>query len=163
MIRALTADDLTAYRGLWLHGLSEDPFAFLLTADEAVATRDSALAAKLTAGEVIGAFRGGHLLAFVAFRRGGPERLRHMADIGPLYVHPSARRRGLAQALMTEAIKVAAALGVLQLELCVDAQNLGARKLYEACGFQKIGLRPRSVIVNGVPRDDLLMLKTLDA
>jgi len=107
MIRALTPGDLDAYRGLWLHGLSADPSAFLLTAAEAVATPDSALVAKLSAGEVIGAFDSETLVGFVALRRGGPSRMRHMADLGPLYVHPSARRRGLARALLDAAVEAA--------------------------------------------------------
>ncbi|SMP18480.1 GNAT family N-acetyltransferase [Shimia sagamensis] len=163
MIRALTAGNLNAYRSLWLHGLSADPSAFLLTAAEAVATADSALVAKLSAGEVIGAFDSEALVGFVALRRGGPERMRHMADVGPLYVHPSARRRGLARALLDAAVDAALQMGVLQLELCVDSQNLGAQVLYQACGFEQIGLRPRSVIVDGVARNDLLMLRQLDA
>ncbi|WP_294223919.1 GNAT family N-acetyltransferase [uncultured Shimia sp.] len=163
MIRALTADDLHAYRSLWLHGLSADPSAFLLTAAEAVATTDSALVAKLSAGEGIGAFEGEALVGFVALRRGGPERMRHMADLGPLYVHPSARRRGLARALMDAAVETALALDILQLELCVDIQNAAAQALYQACGFEQIGVRPRSVIADGVARNDVLMLRQLDA
>lgn len=163
MIRALTAGDLHAYRSLWLHGLSADPSAFLLTAAEAVATADSALVAKLSACEVIGAFEGEALVGFVALRRGGPERMRHMADLGPLYVHPSVRRRGLARALMDAAVETALALDILQLELCVDIQNAAVQALYQACGFEQIGVRPRSVIVDGVARDDVLMLRQLDA
>ena len=163
MIRVLTPGDLDAYRGLWWHGLSADPSAFLLTAAEAVATPDSALVAKLSAGEVIGAFDGETLVGFVALRRGGPARLRHMADLGPLYVHPTARRRGLALALLDAAVEAALQMGVLQLELCVDNHNQGAQALYQACGFQQIGLRPRSVIVDGQSRDDVLMLRQLDA
>ncbi len=163
MIRTLTASDLEAYRGLWLHGLSADPSAFLLTAAEAVATSDSALIAKLAGGEIIGALDGDALVGFVALRRGGPERMRHMADIGPLYVHPTARRRGLARTLVEAAVEAALTMGVLQLELCVDNLNGAAQALYNECGFVQIGLRPRSVIVDGVARDDVLMLRQLDA
>ncbi len=163
MIRALGAEDLEAYRALWLCGLGETPEAFLLTTEEALAVPESGLLAKLVAGEVIGAFEGARLVGFVAFRQGGPVRMRHMADIGPLYVHPDARRRGLARSLLESAVEAAKARGLLQLELCVDATNTAARRLYEACGFAQIGLRPRSVIVDGVGRDDCLMLKRLDA
>lgn len=163
MIRVLTPDDLDAYRALWIFGLREDPLAFLLTFEEAIATPDAALIAKLMAGDILGAFDGDVLVGLVALRRGGPVRLQHMADLGPLYVHPQARKRGLARALMQAAEEVARDWGVLQMELCVDAQNSGARELYTSCGFEQIGLRPRSVMVDGVPRDDLLMLKVLDA
>ena len=163
MIRVLAPEDLEAYRALWHFGLGDDPSAFLLTVAEAVATPQSALVAKLGNGEVFGAFEGAQLVGFAAFRRGGPERMRHMADVGPIYVHPSARRLGLARALLGAVIQAAQDAGVLQLELCVDVQNEGALRLYEACGFSQIGLRPRSVIVDGQARDDRLMLKQLDA
>ncbi|MBO9476677.1 GNAT family N-acetyltransferase [Shimia sp. R11_0] len=162
MIRTLTAADLSAYRALWMMGVSQEPSAFLLTAEEVVATEEAALLAKLAGGEVIGWFQDEALMGFLAMRRGGVTRLRHMADIGPLYVHPQARRAGAARALMTAAEAEARAAGILQLELCVDAENAPARTLYERLGFVQIGLRPRSVMIDGVPRDDLLMLKQLD-
>ncbi|MDA5556565.1 GNAT family N-acetyltransferase [Shimia sp. MMG029] len=162
MIRPLTPEDLEAYKALWIHGLTTEPEAFLLTAAEAAGALDSSLIAKLASGAVIGAFEGTALVGFVAMHQGGPERLHHMADIGPLYIHPSARRRGLGRDLMCAVIDAAKTRGFLQLELCVDATNTGARALYEAQGFAQFGLRPRSVIVNGVPRDDVLMLKPLD-
>lgn len=163
MIRALTADDLEAYKSLWIQGLTSEPAAFLLTAEEAAGALDSSLIAKLTSGSVFGAFEGARLVGFVAMHQGGPQRLRHMADIGPLYVHPDARRQGLGHQLMDATIAAAKAKSLLQLELCVDATNEGARALYASLGFAEIGLRPRSVIVDGVPRDDVLMLKQLDA
>ncbi|MBO9407834.1 GNAT family N-acetyltransferase [Shimia sp. R9_1] len=163
MIRTLTADDLEAYKALWIQGLTSEPAAFLLTAEEALGALDSGLITKLASGAVIGAFEGATLVGFVGMHQGGPQRLRHMADIGPLYVQPSARRRGLGQQLMQAAIDAARGKALLQLELCVDATNAGARALYAALGFEQIGLRPRSVIVNGVARDDVLMLKRLDA
>lgn len=163
MIRTLTAQDVAAYRALWLHALHAEPAAFLLTPVEAVATPESALVAKLSGGEVIGAFEANSLFGFVALRRGGPERLRHMADLGPLYVAPEARGRGVARALLQAAEQTARAWGVLQIELCVEEQNATAIGLYRSFGFDQIGRRPRSVIVDGKARNDLLLLKTLDA
>ena len=65
-------------------------------------------------------------------------------------------------ALIRSVLDAARARGVLQVELCVDARNAGARALYETMGFVAFGLRPRSVIVDGAARDDVLMLCKLD-
>ncbi|MBO9465168.1 GNAT family N-acetyltransferase [Tropicibacter sp. R15_0] len=162
MIRALTGADLSAYRALWLDGLRRTPDAFLLTEAEALGMSDAQLIARLEKGTIFGALEQDQLVGMIALSRGGPERLRHMGDLGPLYVHPSAQGRGLGRALMQVAEEAARDLGLLQVELCVDATNHGAIGLYKSCGFVQIGLRPRSVIVNGTPRDDLLMLKQLD-
>lgn len=163
MIRPLTIDDLEAYRALWLDGLRRVPDAFLLTEVEALALTDISLIAKLQNERIWGSFAQDRLNGIVAMQPGRLERLRHTADIGPLYVHPSAQGQGVAQALLSAAIVAARDMGLLQLELCVDATNTRAIALYQAAGFVQFGRRPRSVIVNCRPRDDLLMLKALDA
>jgi ribosomal protein S18 acetylase RimI-like enzyme len=50
-------------------------------------------------------------------------------------VHPSRRREGLAQRLVEEACRAAAARGVKQATLLVAESNAGARALYEKIGF----------------------------
>lgn len=163
MIRPLTIDDLDAYRALWIDGLRGAPDAFLLTEDEALALTEIALIAKLQTERIWGSFSHERLNGLIAMQPGRLERLRHMADIGPLYVHPCAQGQGVARELLSAAIAAARELGLIQLELCVDATNTRAIALYQAAGFAEFGRRPRSVIVNGTPRDDLLMLKALDA
>jgi len=163
MIRALGPEDLTAFRALWLEGLRRDPAAFLLTPAEAAAMPDAALLDGLQDSRHFGAFDAARLVGLASCKRGGVARLRHMADLGPVYVTPDARRRGLARAMVEAAIAHQRGQGVLQIELCVDAANAAAVALYERLGFVRIGLRPRSVIVDAMPRDDLLMLRKLDA
>ncbi len=163
MIRPLGPDDLDAYRALWLDGLRRVPEAFLFTEVEALGLSDASLIAKLAAGQFWGGFSGDILVALIAMHQGGPERMRHMADIGPLYVHPSTQGQGYAKRLLQAVEQAARDRGLLQLELCVDATNAHAIGLYRAAGFVEFGKRPRSVIVNGAARDDLLMIKMLDA
>jgi ribosomal protein S18 acetylase RimI-like enzyme len=163
VIRPLTIDDLEAYRALWLDGLRRVPDAFLLTEGEALALTEIALIAKLQTERIWGSFSESRLNGLISMQPGRLERLRHMADIGPLYVHPSAQGQGIARELLSAAIATARDMGLMQLELCVDAKNTRAIALYQAAGFVEFGRRPRSVIVNGTPRDDLLMLKALDA
>lgn len=60
------------------------------------------------------------------------------AEILTLAVQPKARRQGLAAALIAHSV---AALGVRRMFLEVAADNHGARRLYETCGFRETGKR----------------------
>ncbi|UWQ19364.1 GNAT family N-acetyltransferase [Jannaschia sp. M317] len=162
MIRALTQADAAPLRALWRRGLAEEPASFLLTPQELDALPDAALTTMLARGDVMGTELSGRLVALAILRQGGPVRLRHSGDLGPLYVAPDARGRGLGRALLQATLDVARSRGLLQVELCVDMSNTPAIALYEALGFTRIGLRPRSVILDGAPRDDILMLRQLD-
>lgn len=55
---------------------------------------------------------------------------------------PECRRRGVASALIDETVTRAAALGLSFLSLEVRRSNEPAIRLYEAWGFQKVGVRP---------------------
>ena len=75
---------------------------------------------------------------FVAVRVAADE-----AEILTLAVHPEARRRGLARALVTEALAEAKAAGAARVLLEVAVDNLAARGLYESFGFTETGRRGR--------------------
>jgi ribosomal-protein-alanine N-acetyltransferase len=77
---------------------------------------------------------GGLILARVA---GGE------AEVLTLAVHPSARRRGAARALLQAAMRRAAAAGAERMLLEVASDNAAALGLYAAEGFRQVGLRPR--------------------
>ncbi len=63
------------------------------------------------------------------------------AEILTLAVDPAFRRRGLAQALVRDAIDRAATMGTLALFLEVATDNPAAIGLYEGAGFRQVGLR----------------------
>jgi len=163
IIRRLTPKDLSAFRALWADGLMRVPTAFLFGAEEvrAIPNRDveRGLEVNLTLGVFDDAKR---LVGFVSARRGGPQRMRHMADIGPLYVRAEAQGQGFGRALMEALLQQLIDAGVQQAELVVDVENTGAQKLYHGLGFHVFGRRPRSVLIDGAGRDDLLMIKALD-
>ncbi len=161
-IRRLSESDAPALRALWADGLRRDPSAFLLTEDELLAIPDDRFAADIPTQDWFGAFVGDDLAGYVVARRGGVTRLRHTADIGPLYVAPQAQRQGMGRALMQRLLDHLRETGLLQAELTVDAQNTRACALYRALGFSVIGRRPRSVMIDGVARTDLLMIRALD-
>jgi ribosomal protein S18 acetylase RimI-like enzyme len=74
---------------------------------------------------------GSHLQALVLATRIAPGTL-HLPQVA---VHPSRRRQGLAERLVDEACRAAAARGVKQATLLVADSNATARALYEKMGF----------------------------
>ncbi|NNK15937.1 MAG: GNAT family N-acetyltransferase [Sulfitobacter sp.] len=161
-LRQLTHQDAPALRALWSEGLRQMPAAFLLTEAELLAIPEERFAANIDGALHLGTFADGRLLGFVIARRGGVARLRHTADIGPLYVSMTAQGRGLGRALMQAALDTLTGQGLKQVELTVDETNTAAVGLYKDLGFTAFGRRPRSVIVNGIDRTDILMIRALD-
>lgn len=70
-------------------------------------------------------------------------------------VHPTARRRGLARALLVTAFGSASAEGVERIGLEVRSANAGARALYTGLGFVEVGQRRRYYADDG---DDAVLM-----
>ena len=163
LLRQLTADDFPLLRAFWVGALRIAPEHFLLTPEELLAVPETAFQGGIKAGVYIGAFDKDHALCgFVVSRRGSVERLRHTADIGPLYVSSRDRGRGIGRLLMENVCEALKEKGLLQAELTVDASNHRAITLYRSLGFVEFGLRPRSVIIGTNERDDLMMIRAFD-
>ncbi|MFO1269258.1 MAG: GNAT family N-acetyltransferase [Rubrivivax sp.] len=99
----------------------------------------------LTVG--FGAFEGTQLAGVVALEFSAKPKTRHKALVVGMYVMPAWRGKGLARALMQEAISHARARGgisVIQLE--VTEGNREATALYESLGFQSYGVEPMAVL-----------------
>jgi ribosomal-protein-alanine N-acetyltransferase len=60
-----------------------------------------------------------------------------------LAVHPDLRCRGIARALLTEALRLARLQKAAGAWLEVRSSNRPAQALYESFGFTEVGLRPR--------------------
>jgi ribosomal-protein-alanine N-acetyltransferase len=80
------------------------------------------------------------------------------AEILTIAVAPEARRRGVARALLREAIGAASARGAVTLFLEVSAANSVARALYGSEGFAQVGQR-RGYYEDGT--DALVLAKKL--
>lgn len=65
------------------------------------------------------------------------------AHIGTIATHPDYRRRGVAEALMRQALRDSARQGATQALLEVRRGNLPAQALYRKFGFITTGVRPR--------------------
>ena len=77
----------------------------------------------------------GEVAGFLVLRRTHPEE----TEILNLAVDPAERRRGIASALLREALRRHS--GVFYLE--VRESNAAARALYRRCGFREAGVRPK--------------------
>ena len=163
IVRRLTPKDLSAFRALWADGLMRVPTAFLFSAEEVRAFPNKDVERGLNVNLTLGAYNDAkRLVGFVSARRGTPQRMRHMADIGPLYVRSESQGQSYGRALMDAVLQQLIDAGVQQAELVVDVENTGAQKLYQTLGFHVFGRRPRSVVIDGAGRDDYLMIKALD-
>lgn len=162
-VRRLTPKDVSAFRALWAEGLMRVPTAFLFSAEEVRAIPTKDVARGLETNLTLGAFDDtARLVGFATARRGGPKRMRHMADIGPVYVRKEAQGQGHGRALMEHLLQHLTDAGVQQAELSVDVENTRVQALYRALGFHNFGIRPRAVLIDGAARDDLLMIMALD-
>ena len=70
-----------------------------------------------------------------------------------VYVNEKFRRRGIARALLEEAIARAAQLKITAMVGLVFAHNEPSLNLFERLGFERWGLLPRVALLDGVERD----------
>lgn len=90
---------------------------------------------------VLGARRGGELVATVTLDLATPPNQQHRAEIAKLMTHPRHRGLGAASALMGEAERIASERGRWLLTLDTAAID-GAAGFYERLGYQRAGSIP---------------------
>ena len=166
VVRSLHAGDAAAFRTLRLAALAAHPTAFASSVEDERDTPVAALAERLVpsaASLVLGAFDGERLVGMAGVQRERLRKLAHKAHIWGMYVDPAVRRRGVGRQLLDAAIARAAGMpGVRQLTLGVNAQNVEALALYGSRGFERIGLEPGFLLVDGVLHDEIHMVRFLD-
>jgi ribosomal protein S18 acetylase RimI-like enzyme len=86
----------------------------------------------------------------------------HVIQVQGIAVHPAARRRGVAAALLTGAEHQVRDRGKLKLSLRVLSTNHPAIRLYEQLGFTREGVLRQEFVINGSYVDDILMTKHLN-
>uniref|UniRef100_A0AAU2K376 GNAT family N-acetyltransferase n=1 Tax=Streptomyces sp. NBC_00049 TaxID=2903617 RepID=A0AAU2K376_9ACTN len=84
---------------------------------------------------------GGRIDGTVGWYRESKPNGRHRAELRKLMVHPSARGRGTARALLAEAEAAAARAGVVLLFLDTETGS-GAERVYRAAGWTEVGTIP---------------------
>ena len=151
-IRALTSEDLPAYRELRLRALRDHPEAFATSVQEELQRPAAETVLKLTPGPeqlTLGALDGGRLVGIATLVRPPRAKMRHRATLAAMYVAPEARGRKVGRALLERAMEAAREWGVTDLALSVTVGNEAARSLYAAAGFATYGVEPRCFRVEG--------------
>lgn len=160
-IRRLTPKDAAAFQTLRLAALKDTPSAFGSSYEEEkdfpASFIEGRLAEKADRGP-FGAFEGETLVGLVALGRENMLKLAHKALIWGLYVKPEARGKGIARALLLEALSLARSVSeVKQVNLCVNASNADAIHLYESVGLKAFGREPGAMCIDGELQDEIHM------
>jgi ribosomal protein S18 acetylase RimI-like enzyme len=167
-IRRLTPADAAVFQAFRLAALQDAPTAFGSSFQEEkdfpASVIEGRLALKADRGP-FGAFQGEEMVGLVALGRENMKNLAHKAFIWGMYVKPGHRARGIAKALLQEALSLAkSVLEVLQVNLCVNATNVSAIRLYESFGFKSFGREPGAMPIKGELHDELhMVLRLTDA
>jgi phosphinothricin acetyltransferase len=74
-----------------------------------------------------------------------------------VYVHPDARGRGVARALLERLIASTEAAGIWTIQSGVFPENAASLALHRRLGFREIGVRERVGRLRGVWRDVVLI------
>ncbi len=160
-IRRLTPADASAFQELRLAGLMEAPSAFGSSYEEEKAFPASTIEARLATRPdrgPFGAFEDDNLVGLVALGRENANKLAHKALIWGMYVAPHARNKGIARALLAEALRLARSVAdVKQVNLSVNADNVAAIRLYESAGFKAFGREPGALFIDGELHDEMHM------
>lgn len=89
---------------------------------------------------LIVAEEGGRIVGTVQVVLDLPENQPHRADVAKMQVHRSQRRKGVGEALMRAAETAAKEAG--RTLLVLDTASAEAERLYERCGFRRVGTIP---------------------
>ena len=164
-VRVLGIDDVPHFQAIRLRGLQESPSAFASSYEEECSTPLAIVAERLAAKEgsaMFGAFEGKQLVGVVGLQQEQMRKLAHKAFIWGMYVAPSARKRGVGQQLVTEALAFAGeSLHVRQVNLGVNANNTAAIALYKSLGFEQFGFERSFLLVAGELHDEIQMVRVL--
>lgn len=149
-IRPLAAIDTQAFKEIRLKATLDSPIAILPTFnEEAQRTHEENLARiQQTENQIVfGAFSDMQLIGIAGLRRESLLQVSHKATLWGVFVHPERRKEGIARQILAKLVSYARSANVLQINLCVNAENPRAQDLYRSLGFKSFGIEPRAVRV----------------
>lgn len=160
-IRQLHPDDAEAYFALRLEALQINPEAFGSSYEEEKDYPLSRTQSRLSdpASYVYGSFVETNLIGIVTLMRETKKKMSHRANIYAVYVTPKYRGKGAAKQLLQVAIERARDIqGIEQVYLAVVAENIAAKKVYQALGFKTFGIDRNAIKLSGKYYDEELMV-----
>ncbi|MBC6973124.1 GNAT family N-acetyltransferase [Bacillus sp. Xin] len=163
MIRVLSDLDAVQYWDLRLQALQINPDAFVTTYEEAMQKENPVeevtqnLSSKTS--YTFGAFNEeNQLLGVVTLLTEQKAAYKHKGHLVAMYVDHQSRGKGLAKDLIRALIEKARELEIEQINLGVVSANEVAKKLYQLMGFKTYGIETKALKMNGIYRDDELMV-----
>ncbi|KAA1183893.1 GNAT family N-acetyltransferase [Rhizobium tropici] len=161
LIRQLSIDDIEIFRRIRLEALSCDPSSFASLYDDWADLPDQEWHNRWS-DPVFVAFVNGEPVGMMGLSRQRPGKMAHRATLRSVYVRKGERGSGVAADLLVTVSDYARNLGILQLELAVNAENIVAMQFYRRHGFVKVGRIPGGVLDGGREIDDIIMVRRLD-
>jgi len=164
-IRPLEVTDSEAFKQIRLQAISDSPSAVWPTREEEAGRTVEEVQAriKMTATQVVfGAFSGSKLAGIAGLRREALLQVAHKAVLWGVFVDPVQRKQGIARQLFARILAHAREEGIFQIHLCVNAENIKAKSLYQSLGFKSYGLEPRAMRVGDRFYDEEHMVLRLD-
>lgn len=165
VIRPLTDEDAEAFKALRLKAIQDAPTAIWPTYDEESGRTLDETRNRIRATDhqiVFGALAGPELIGIAGLRREPLAQVAHKAVLWGVFVDRAHRRGGIAGRLLDAAIAHARAARVLQIQLCVNAENPRAQQLYRNAGFETYGVERRAMRVADRFYDEEHMALRLD-
>lgn len=161
LIRRLSIDDVEVFRRIRLEALSSEPSAFASVHDDWVDLSDEEWRNRLSE-PVFVAFINEEPVGMMSLSRHRARKMAHRATLVSVYVRKSARGIGVAADLLAAVSDHARSIGILQLELAVNAENAVAMQFYRRHGFIEVGRIPGGVLDGGREIDDIVMVRRLN-
>jgi ribosomal protein S18 acetylase RimI-like enzyme len=166
-LRLLGEDDLPAYKALRDHLLALHPEAF--TSDALTERTMSAAGYRNRLGGqgdeahfTLGAWRGARLVGAISCERDPRLKVRHIAHVVGMMLHPDARGRGLGRALLERCLELLRGVPDVELvTLNVTSTNAAAVALYRGAGFERYGRLLHAIKLGEIYHDKDLMVLTL--
>jgi ribosomal protein S18 acetylase RimI-like enzyme len=165
-IRLMSPPDLAAYKALRDLLLATHPEAFTSDAETELRRPPESYLSRV-AGAADGgwpftltAWQGELLCGAITCERDGRAKVRHVAHVVGMMVHPEARRRGIGGALLWTCVDICIRrAGIEMIRLSVTSANAAAIRLYERAGFVRYGRLERALLIGGHyhPKDMLVL------
>jgi ribosomal protein S18 acetylase RimI-like enzyme len=146
-VRRMRSSDAEALFKLRRQALIEEPFAFLSSPEDDLASSPDAVRDQLSSwsdvSAVFGALSGDELIGMVGLTQDRPVKAAHRACVWGVFVKPEYRGQGIGARLLEATLDHARAMdGVETVYLSVSEKTPDAKRLYEAAGFFVWGLEP---------------------